>query len=54
MNRSLRLKSAIIYKPDTDLYLNLEPDYALVFNEKKYLIDLRNKILDNLTMQLWN
>ena len=54
MNRSLRLKSAIIYKPDTDLYLNLEPDYELVFNEKKYLIDLRNKILDNLTMQLWN
>ena len=54
MNRSLRLKSAIIYKPDEDLYLNLDPDYELVFNEKKYLIDLRNKILDNLTMQLWN
>jgi len=54
MNRSLRLKSAIIYKPDKDLYLNLDPDYELVFNEKKYFINLRNKILDDLINQIDN
>ena len=46
MNTSLRLKSAILYKPNTDLFLEIQPNYDLVFKEKIYLINLRNKILD--------
>ena len=54
MNTSLRLKSAILYKQQTDLFLEIEPDYDLVFSERKYLIELRNKILDELTNKIWN
>lgn len=53
MNRCLRLKSAIIYKPNEDIDLELYPDYDLVFKEKKYFIDLRDKILNDLTNQIW-
>lgn len=53
MNRCLRLKSAIIYKPNEDITLDMYPDYDLVFKEKNYFIELRNKILDNLTNEIW-
>lgn len=48
MNTSLRLKSAILYKPYTDLFLEIEPNYELVFKEKNYFINLRNEILDKI------
>lgn len=48
MNRHLRLRSAIIYQPDEDIHLQHLPNYELIHNEKKYFIDMRNRILDNL------
>ena len=50
MNQHLRLKSAILYEPDEDVYLQHLPNYELVFKEKQYFIDMRNKILDSLLL----